>query len=41
MLPQIYDCAVMLYLTDNIQLITLGVFSSSEGHDTNGRFPWR
>lgn len=26
-----YDCAVMLYLPDNIQLITLGVVSTSEG----------
>lgn len=28
-------------LTDNIQLVTLGVFRSSEGQDTNGSFPRR
>lgn len=32
MLPQMYDCAVVvLYLTDNVQVITLGVVSDSEG----------
>lgn len=32
MLPQMYDCAVMvLFLTDKVQLITLGVVSESEG----------